>query len=844
MEKIKDEFDSTGVFPRQKVTHKERTQKWKEDCVDSVIKQCNSFQSKRRSSFQNKRRNYDLFNNKINKADFNHVLNPFNLKGEKLNQYAMPASLQPYDVLSPIFFLLFGEERKRLFSPIVRAVNVDSVLWKEEQKKEILLNSLREYLIDEGASEQFLEQQLQKYSTYSVKDIKESQAQHMLTFLTKQQRVVETFQEGWKHGLLSSEEIYDAQDIAGAARLRAVNPLEINFILNNNSSIIDDAEKIYEKNRMNISDIIDEFYEDLTPDQIDDLECRRGGKDTIYNYDINDVPVWDYFPDASLLGDNIKMVNSIDDLDTLADNTILVHRVRWKGKRKIGFFNYLDENGDPQIIKVDEFFKAPKGNPDEYVDWMWINEYWGGIRIGADMYLKIRPRKNQFRSIDNLSECKSGYIGTVYSALNSQGTSLMDRLVPWLYLYLIIWYRTELLIAANQGNLAVLDISLCPDGWEIEKWLYYGSAMKLLFVDSYSEKMKKNGGNMNTSNQNRKIDIAQGNEIQFYISTLQFIEQKIKDTSGITDQRLGAIQTSERVGNTERSVLQSSHITEEYFAVHNYTKVRALECLLKVAQDIVEERGDKAFLYMNSDMDAVSGIIEKREFTAADFQMFVSDSQKDNMILETFKQHLNEALQNDKMDYSNIADILGSENIADIKNALKKGEQERIQREQATQEQQLSVQQQIHDEQMALEYEKLDRQDINLQLDREASLIEAEMKALAFDEGPNTTDISALGDQALAQQELNLKHLQEKEKLEQRDREIESTNVLKEKELRMKKEIENKKLQAVREQNRNQIQLADKKAKLDEKMMNQKIKLETMKAKAAIKKAKQKPKSS
>ena len=44
---------------------------------------------------------------------------------------------------------------------------------------------------------------------------------------------------------------------------------------------------------------------------------------------------------------------------------------------------------------------------------MWISEYWEGIRIGEDMYLTdlIRPKRQQFRSIDNISECKSGYIG-------------------------------------------------------------------------------------------------------------------------------------------------------------------------------------------------------------------------------------------------------------------------------------------------------------------------------------------------------------------------------------------------------------------------------------------------
>jgi len=46
------------------------------------------------------------------------------------------------------------------------------------------------------------------------------------------------------------------------------------------------------------------------------------------------------------------------------------------------------------------------------------------------------------------------------------------------------------------------------------------------------------------------------------------IEQLAGTISGITDQREGAITSSELVGNVERSVTQSSHITEPLFWQH------------------------------------------------------------------------------------------------------------------------------------------------------------------------------------------------------------------------------------------------------------------------------------
>ena len=66
--------------------------------------------------------------------------------------------------------------------------------------------------------------------------------------------------------------------------------------------------------------------------------------------------------------------------------------------------------------------------------------------------------------MDNISACKSGYFGTVYNANNSTSVSLMDSLVPWIYLYITMWYRTEISIAQNHGKLALVDLSLVPDG--------------------------------------------------------------------------------------------------------------------------------------------------------------------------------------------------------------------------------------------------------------------------------------------------------------------------------------------------------------------------------------------
>ena len=80
-------------------------------------------------------------------------------------------------------------------------------------------------------------------------------------------------------------------------------------------------------------------------------------------------------------------------------------------------------------------------------------------------------------------------------------------------------------------------MSLVPDGWEVEKWMYYAQSMKFGFVDSFNEGKKgqstgKLAGNIST--QNKVLDMETGNYIQQHVQLLDFVEQKIYTLSGVT----------------------------------------------------------------------------------------------------------------------------------------------------------------------------------------------------------------------------------------------------------------------------------------------------------------------
>jgi len=746
-------------FPRQKLSRRKKTQKWGEDCIEAGLGLVGIYDHTRRSSRFKKKRNYDLYNGKFDKKDLEYVTDPLGLGGVA----ELPATLQYYDVVSPIFNLLFGEEAKRAFTVIVRSINEEAITSKEEEKKDRVLSyfqglmqqSMQQFMSQQAEPQNPEEQQqllnaaqqnipeelkrIQKYFDYDFQDMNESIANKLLNFLERDQNLKVKFAKGWEDALIAGEEIYCVEEISNEPTVRRVNPLEFYCLLPHNEDYVDNADIIVEDTFMSINTVIDNFYEDLTPAQIDKLEKEQGNRGSIDSQSILNYPAQEklYIENREGNDGNSSLFNYYDQ-----DGNIRVTKVVWKSMRKIGRLTYYDELGMPQEMMVGETYKINE-SIGESIEWMWINEYWEGTKIGENTYINIRVRPQQFRHMDNVSMCSSGYVGTIYNANNAQSVSLMDRLVPWVYMYITLWYRLELAIASNQGKIALIDLSLVPDGWEIEKWMYYAQSMKFGFVDSFNEGKKgqstgKLAGNIST--QNKVIDMETGNHIQQHIQLLEFTEQKIHNLAGVTPQRMGSISTSELVGNTERSVQQSSYITEKWYEVHNQTKVRVMECLLNVSKDVYKGKS-KRFQYMTDDLANVFFKLNGDEFKNSEYGLFVSNSAKDNMAIEALKQLTHAALQNDKMSLSDVVQIYNASSLADLRHNLKRSEAETQQRNEMLQQQQMQMQQQQQQMQMQFEIEKENREDARNSQDNqtkvEVALINAESKAQDRDANNN-----------------------------------------------------------------------------------------------------------
>ena len=200
---------------------------------------------------------------------------------------------------------------------------------------------------------------------------------------------------------------------------------------------------------------------------------------------------------------------------------------------------------------------------------------------------------------------------------------------PYNYLYDVIHDRLNKLIAKNWGKIITLDIAKVPERWDVEKWLYFAKTNNIAVVDSFKEGNKgaatgKLAGGLNNASSG-VIDAELGNTIQQYTNLLEFIKMEMSEVAGITKQREGQVANRETVGGVERATLQSSHITEYLFLIHDDVKKRTLEAFLETAKIALKGRSKK-FQYLLSDGSIQIMNIDGDEFAEADYGLVVDNS--------------------------------------------------------------------------------------------------------------------------------------------------------------------------------------------------------------------------
>lgn len=787
-----------SAFPRQKLPLSKKGKKWQEDCVNYIIGEGNVTSGGNSTSYYGELQTYyNLYNSIFDEKDFKSITNPFKVED------GFPATPHDFNIIRPKVDLLIGEETKRPLNFRVIRTSQEATSEMQEKEKQMILQYIEAAITAKMSPEeaqQFQEQlqsgeimppeQIAKYMDKDYKDIVENTAYHSLTYLREKLDLDNEFIKGWKDGLISGREIYYVGVLNAEPYAERVNPICFSYDKSPDLDFIEDGSWCCRKMRMPITEVYDRYYDKLEEKDLDRLEemiCSTPGRnlgdrspvDMGIQLRIYDNPIFE--------GSGKSLVN--------------VWHCCWKSFKKIFYVTTTDDAGQPQINIVDETYQ-PVGN-EVSVEPDWIIEVWEGYRAGSDLYFGIQPIEYQHVSIDNPNSQKLPYCGAIYSNTNSKPRSLVSILKPLQYMYIVLWYRLELAIARDKGKVVNMDITQIPKSMNISpaKWMHYLSSVGVNFINPYEEGWNipgREGGKPAQFNQITALDLTMSNVIAEYIQLMDKIEELAGTISGITQQREGAVSTSEMVGNVERSVVQSSHITEPLFLVHNQCKRRVLNMLLNTAKGAWEETGKQKLQYIFDNGERAFLDITPK-FYYEDMDVFVSDTSKDLENIQKLQQLIQPAMQNGAS-LLEAAEILTNDNFNIIKQKLKdmQTRQEQIQQQQqeaeAQQQQQLQqMQNESKQQELMLQEAQMDLQRYQIDQDNQTKIAVAQINAYRgteeLDQDQNgIPDPVEIGKQAIEQQKINQEAYNKRYEAKQK-REIEDQKIQLEKD-KMKHETE------------------------------------------------------
>jgi hypothetical protein len=445
----------------------------------------------------------------------------------------------------------------------------------------------------------------------------------------------------------------------------------------------------------------------------------------------------------------------------------------WKSQRKVGHLTKVTESGEVIVDIVDEDYKITdkpiyntalyknktKDNLifGEHIEWIWINEVWGGVKIGPNhpsfwgmnnpgginpMYLgidqnRIGKLKFQFKGDNTLYGCKLPVEGSVFSDRNTRSTAMVDLMKPFQIGYNIVNNQIADILVDELGTVILLDQNALPRHSLGEDWGKNNLAKAYVAMKNF-QMLPLDTSITNTENplafqHFQVMNLEQTQRMMSRINLANYFKQQCFEVIGITPQRLGQQigQTNTATG-IEQAVAGSYAQTEMYFVQHSdYLMPRVHQMRTDLAQFYHSRKPSLRLQYMTSLDEKVNFEINGTDLLLRDLNVFCTTKANHRAMVEQMKQL---ALSNNTAGASiyDLGNIMTSESMAELTHSLKKIEdktnkqrQEQMQHEQ--QMQQAELEQRAKEKQLELDQESMEKEK-----DRRKDILVAEIKSAGY----------------------------------------------------------------------------------------------------------------
>jgi hypothetical protein len=445
----------------------------------------------------------------------------------------------------------------------------------------------------------------------------------------------------------------------------------------------------------------------------------------------------------------------------------------WKSQRKLGHLTKIDEAGQVTTDIVDESYivtDKPMYNNTliknktrdtvifgEHIDWIWINEVMGGVKIGPNhpsfwgmnnpgginpMYLgiqqnKIGRLKFQFKGDNSLYGCKLPVEGSVFSDRNTRSTAMIDLMKPFQIGYNIVNNQIADILVDELGTIIAFDQNALPRHSMGEDWGKNNLAKAYVAMKNFQmlplDTTITNTENALNMQHFQVMNLEQTNRMLSRIQLANYFKGQAFEVVGVTPQRLGQqIGQTDTAKGIEQAVTGSYAQTEMYFIQHSdYLMPRVHQMRTDLAQYYQSTKPSLRLQYMTSNDEKVNFEINGTDLLLRDINVYCTTKANHRAIIEQMKQL---AINNNTSGASiyDLGNIMQANTLGELGHVLKQTEakanairQEDNQHQQQMQQDQLAAIAQ--DKKMQMDYESMEKEK-----DRRRDLLVAEIKSAGF----------------------------------------------------------------------------------------------------------------
>ena len=727
--------------------------------------------------------------------------------------------LKFYPIIPNVINVLSGEFSKRFSKVQFRAVDDLSYNEMLEQKRAMIEENLLAdaekklifKMIEMGMDPQSEEaqQQLNPEALKSLPEIEdffskdyrslvEEWASHQLKVDEERFKMQELEERAFRDMLITDREFWHFKMLEDDYDVELWNPVLTFYQKSPDVRYISDSNFVGKLDLMTAADVVDKYGYLMNEDQLEALQKIYPARSALYQvngyqndgayYDASRSHEWNtnmpglayrkfvsnWSNDPARGGDIVSAIlNESDDIKLWGEGELMrVATCYWKTQRKVGHLTRVLEDGEIIQEIIDENYKITekpiydtsvfknktKENllQGEHIDWIWINEVWGGVKIGPNLpanwrsnmganinpiYLGINRKKPgrvpfQFKGNKTLYGCKLPVEGRVFSDRNTKSVSLVDLMKAYQVGYNLVNNQIADILVDELGTVIMFDQNALPRHSMGEDWGKGNYAKAYVAMKDFQmlplDTSITNTENATNFNHYQVLNMEQSQRLMSRIQLANYFKQQAFDAIGVNPQRLGAPIGQQTATGVTQALNQSYAQTEIYFTQHSDNLMpRVHQMRTDLSQYYHSTNPSVRLSYITSEAENVNFIINGTDLMLRDFNVFATTRTNHRSILDQLKQL---AITNNTSGASiyDLGNIIKAESIAEVTDILKDAEakmqaqrQQEMQQQQKMQEQQ--IQAKMQEEQLKMQFDAQQQQ-----LERQKDITVAEIRAAGY----------------------------------------------------------------------------------------------------------------